>query len=364
MADAKAFTSTPDSVSGNVIDVVTVTNANSDIVDRQTVVIGDPSTAARVAITASGMQVQTGPITAAASVTQVTSPWIISGSVSLATAAATIGQVVLATGGAVVGALATGTATVGQVALVTGAAVIGALAANQSVTGTVINATGTATLGQIVLATGAAVIGVLGTGSATLGQVALVTGAAVIGALTANQSVTGAVNITSMGGIAVTAVTNNVQALQAVPVQEYKDAGRTYLTFQLTSFVAVVTEAMVTMQINSAETLSSGTTYTVTAGKRLRLQSMFLGGHVAATTANFVRLILHSGATAATTTVASVLAVETGNDSAAAANARLEPIFLEIPDGLEIAAGKQIGFSQTAAVTSARIDMTLIGFEY
>lgn len=205
MADSKAFSITPDLVTGNPIAIVAVTNANADHVDQQIVTIGDATDGTlHAAVTANGLKVEaTIPGTVAVSVANFPATQPVSGTVVVtsvgvsnfpatqavsgtltvtqATAAnlnATVAQgaagasawlisgAVVATGTV---ALGTASATIGQIALVTGSAVIGAVTQSGSpwtINGTVSLATAAATIGQVVLATGTAAIGTVTQGAA------------------------------------------------------------------------------------------------------------------------------------------------------------------------------------------------------
>lgn len=315
MADGRAFTGTPDATNGNPIDVTIVTNSSSQTVDRQTVAIGDPSTLTRVAVKTTGASATSSDPALVVAISPNTpqvvtqgpagaSAWLISGPVTLATGAATIGAVQLVTGAAVVGALATGSATIGSVVLATGAAAIGSLA------------TGTATLGQTVNVTSTATIGLV-------------------------------VNVTSTATIG--------YVVQAGPA-------RTNVLLTFSSVTGVTTEALANMKIfKGGAEQASGSTYTVTTGKTFRIQSYHGSVIGSGASGNSSKMSIRS---AATVTVASAIAgVLFVHNQAATANVGGSDA-VSIPDGTEIASAQQVGVSHLESGTANTVNFVISGYEY
>lgn len=382
MADGRAFTSTPDNVSGNAVDITFVTNASAQVVDRQTVAIGSPATIGRAEVigaSASASAADPGLVVHLSPNTVPTvkqgpagaSAWLIAGPVTLATGAATIGAVQLVTGAAVVGALATGAATIGQVqnttgtatmglvGLVTGAAVIGALATGTATIGSVVNVTSTATIGVVVLATGSTPIGTLATGTATMGLVGLVTGAAVIGALATGTATLGQV-VLATGAAAIGSIATGTATLGYVmPIGGY---ARTAVVLSFSSVTGVTSEALVTLKIfKGGVEQASGTAYTVTTGKTFRLQTYH--GSVIGTGAsgNSSKMTIRASSTVSTTSpIAGVLFVHNQAATAAVGGSDTVPI----PEGTEIASAQQIGVSHLDSGTANTINFVAIGYEY
>lgn len=148
------------------------------------------------------------------------------------------------------------------------------------------------------------------------------------------------------------------------PVLAAKDSGRTYKIFYIDAAAGATTETLETMTINSGGTTSSATSYTVTSGKTLRLQSFTVtvkGSSTAAAVNGRVRV--RSAATVATTSPIVIALDSPGTaDTSAAGNGT--QVDIEIPDGLEIAGGQEIGISEIVSTTSSTVSCCLIGYEY
>src|SRR5438094_9687406 len=77
MADSQAFTSTPDLIAGAPIAVVVVTNASSQIVSQEIVVIGDKTDGTlHAGESARGVAVQVGTVTVAQGAVGTTN-WVV-----------------------------------------------------------------------------------------------------------------------------------------------------------------------------------------------------------------------------------------------------------------------------------------------
>jgi hypothetical protein len=148
---------------------------------------------------------------------------------------------------------------------------------------------------------------------------------------------------------------------QYMPTLHAKDSGRTPVCFFADRVAGVTAEALLTLTINKGGSTSSATSYTVSAGKTLRVIS-FAGACVnSTTTANSGRLRLRSAATVATTSpiFASLdmpgvgAAAQEGQNEAAA-----------YADGIEFAAGTEVGVSYVMNATTGSISVCVVGFEY
>lgn len=149
----------------------------------------------------------------------------------------------------------------------------------------------------------------------------------------------------------------SVSPAQAMAVREVKDSGRTYVTFVLDQVAAPGAEALQSMAINKAGTGSTATSYTVTAGKTLRIQSV--SGMVTAPGAVAdAKIRLRSAATVLATSP--ILCAMYGQ---ALKNTSIvvDPTY---PDGLEIAAGQQLGISAISPLGGGIVTTTVVGFEY
>lgn len=168
------------------------------------------------------------------------------------------------------------------------------------------------------------------------------------------------------------AITKATQGTTGVTTQDLKDAGRSARTITLDSFnVAVTAETLMTMSFSSDNgTLTTGTSYTVTTGKRFRLQSIIASTHTI--TGN--------------TTLANVIVRVRANNVGAALISSpiqfIQPIYgtasvnqaaihsaIAIPDGWEFIGGAGIGITVACAgfvatTAAPKVNITIIGYEY
>jgi hypothetical protein len=163
------------------------------------------------------------------------------------------------------------------------------------------------------------------------------------------------------GGNSANTVIKGTQGARGLTTQDMKDSGRTPVILYLDSIAGVTAEALATMNINLGGTTSTATHYTVTAGKTLRIQSMYIS--VRATSAAMVsaRARLRS---AATVLVGSPVFCLGEASSLAAVAAAANGMDVSIPDGLEFAAGQQVGISQIATAITAAVTVLVVGYEY
>jgi hypothetical protein len=169
----------------------------------------------------------------------------------------------------------------------------------------------------------------------------------------------------SAGGNAVNTVAKNTQGTRALTVQDMKDSGRTYVSFTIDAIAGVTSEALSTMTINKAETVSSATSYTVTTGKTLRIQAMSATVRATTTTAlTSGKIRLRSAASAISATSPIVAALDITPPTAAAAAGASGYGEMSFPDGIEIAGTHQIAVSQVISSTSSAVTVTVVGYEY
>ncbi len=154
-----------------------------------------------------------------------------------------------------------------------------------------------------------------------------------------------------------------VQGNNALVTQDFKDSGRVMKIFSAT-FTPSVAEAMVTLTpISDGVAGATSTSFTVTSGKRLRLQN--IAAAIFNTTAAIRSLVvnLRMTSTGAVTT-ASPLVSTLGVPSTAAATASLtQGNQISLPDGMEFSGTMQIGIS-AEGIALAGCTVTLIGYEY
>src|ERR1019366_4938077 len=161
-------------------------------------------------------------------------------------------------------------------------------------------------------------------------------------------------------------VAKGTQGTTANPTQDLKDAGRTQVTLYVDAIAGITTEALATLSITKGGAAqTAATSYTVTAGKPLRLQAMTCSASTTgSTTAGYCKVRVRQAATVAATSPIILSAVTTYAGVAYYA----VPTSLDIPDGLEIAGGQQVGIShldsQLYTGGSTGVSICLIGYEY
>ena len=204
---------------------------------------------------------------------------------------------------------------------------------------------------------------------------ALPTGANVIGGVTQSGTWTvqpGNTANTTAWLVAGATLTKATQGATGFSVQDLKDAGRSARNILLDSFaVAAATETLNTMSYSTDNgTLTTGTSYTVTTAKRLRIQAVSVGLHTIAGNTTAVTVIVrirvnNAGAATVTSPVQMVIPLA----GIAAANQNADTVVIPIPDGWEFVAGAGIGVTTTcvgfvSTTAAPKVDISIIGYEY
>lgn len=144
-------------------------------------------------------------------------------------------------------------------------------------------------------------------------------------------------------------------------------ASRNRVILSATKATGVTSEALLTLtQKKGTSTTTTGTAYTVTAGKTLRIQSIFLGmTNVTSAIVTNVAIRLREGAAAggAVSITSDILAESEAGNSVATLQSSGQ-IWGAIPDGLEVSTGQQIGISQLGSTVDLQLTVVLIGYEY
>jgi hypothetical protein len=237
-------------------------------------------------------------------------------------------------------------------------------AVTQPVSGTFWQATQPVSFTQPALVAGTAVIGKTGIDQTTPGTT---NGVQVNAALPAGANKIGTVDIATAAATA-----KATQGANGVPTQDLKDAGRSARTIFLDSFaVAATAETLMTMSYSTDNgTATTGTSYNVTAGKRLRIQQILVSLHTIAGNTTAVTVIVrvrvnNGGAGIVTSPIQMVVPVQ----GVAAANQAGIPVDIPIPDGWEFVAGAGIavtvacpGFVATTA--APKVDISITAYEY
>ena len=148
------------------------------------------------------------------------------------------------------------------------------------------------------------------------------------------------------------------------PVQNLKDSGRVIKTYVATATAGVTTEGILTLTPYANMVASStATSFAVTSGKRLRLQSMVLTwrNNTAAAGGVTVRFRTNASGTAIVSSPVQ-FALFAGTTSATAGQGASN--ILTFPDGLELSGTMQFALTQLAVGTVVGLDVSVIGYEY
>lgn len=164
----------------------------------------------------------------------------------------------------------------------------------------------------------------------------------------------------------------NVKGTQsglAQTVQEFKDAGRTYVAIVADGVTPAVSETLITFTKTVADTqTTTQTSYTITTAKTFRLQ-VVCASLTAGAAANRVRVALRlntAGACIASSPILlPVIELAPNYGTATAAEGGANGC-VSIPDGLDIAGNgtKAICLSEAATAASGTLTVNLVGFEY
>ncbi len=201
---------------------------------------------------------------------------------------------------------------------------------------------------------------------------ALVTNTSTIATNTANETSgaqkTQVSDPTTFTGANVSA--KGTQGANALAVQDLKDAGRSKVILSSTRVISITTEALLSLTQKKGDgTTTTGTSYTVTAGKTLRIQSLKIYAQLnTAVTAAWVSCRLREGAASggAVSATSDIIAIGESNTVAVTdiIGIGVPPSIINFPDGLEIAGGQQIGVSELALNVDLTVTVVLIGYEY
>ena len=251
-------------------------------------------------------------------------------------------------------------ATIGQKVLATSVAV--AIASDQSVipvSGTFWQATQPISVATLPLPAGAATSALQGTLNAlfpaTLGQKAMAASLAVV--VASDQS-----------SLPITAptLTKGTQAATGLSVQNLKDAGRVLKTYTVSGLVANTVEALISLTPYADLVAgAANTTFAVTAGKRLRIQSICITVKCTSTVnvGGMIRLRLLAGAVLVTSPVHNSLGCQ-GSNLAVAVIGNAQSFMLDFPDGLELSGTMQLGLTQLFSAATATLDVHITAYEY
>lgn len=162
----------------------------------------------------------------------------------------------------------------------------------------------------------------------------------------------------------------SIQAANALATQDLKDSGRVHVSIYGYQVPGIITtEALfgagLTFSSRDGAAGVQGQQFAVTAGKRFRIQSLSVtikNTAAAAGTSKLVLRYLGAGGTILNTSP-TLLTFDLGSNNATAAN-YLEPISVQIPDGLELVSGSTFGFTNLSSAATMLHTITLLGYEY
>jgi hypothetical protein len=153
-----------------------------------------------------------------------------------------------------------------------------------------------------------------------------------------------------------------VQGTVALMVQDFKDSGRVGKVFTA-SFTAAATEALLSLTpVSDGTAGAAATTFGVTAGKRFRIQALFLTAFNTTAAIHGCQVNLRmsaSGAVAVTSPIIGTLAVTTAAATIGLAASQAQ----SYPDGLELSGTMQFGISQVGTALAGQT-VVLVGYEY
>ena len=220
-----------------------------------------------------------------------------------------------------------------------------------------------------------AITNALPTGANTIGSVKLTDGttAAVVKAASTASAATDpsvVVALSPNSPVQQAALTKGTQGATGVTTQDLKDAGR--VSISVTTYRAagiVTTEALFAAATFSnsrdAATATTGVQFTVTAGKRFRIQSIECSIFNNAAAACTSKLVLRGVAAAGTITNASppLMIWDIGSNSVTTGQ-YIGPMVLPLPDGFELLPGYAYGFTNLSSAATVLHTISLNGFEY
>lgn len=167
------------------------------------------------------------------------------------------------------------------------------------------------------------------------------------------------------------ALTKGTQNATGVTTQDLIDSGR--VSVAITCYQApgiITTEAVFAAatfsMIRDGGVATTGQQFTVSAGKRLRLQSIIVSLKNTAALAGTSKLVLRYTVSAPATignTSPILVVIDLGSNNAVANN-YIGPAWPPLPDGIELLPGSTFGFTNLSSAATMLHTITLLGFEY
>lgn len=166
----------------------------------------------------------------------------------------------------------------------------------------------------------------------------------------------------SIGTVQQATLTKGTQGTTGVTTQDLKDSGRSLKAYSAT-FTASITEALVTVTpITDGTAGTTATSFTVTSGKRLVLQSFCISTRNAGAAGQGVVVQLRMTSTGAVTVTSPLVGIVSAGTSLAVANIS-NLACNQLPEGFELSGTMQLGITQVGTATANNI-VVLTGYEY
>lgn len=186
--------------------------------------------------------------------------------------------------------------------------------------------------------------------------------------LTGIPAVTLAAGSSAVGTVAAPSITKATQASTGFTVQPLRDAGRVAVTLNANQVApsAATTDALTSMTpVRDGVNGTAATAFAVTSGKRFRIQSITLSMRLTAATAAWSRFAIRStpsGTTVATTSPI-VWQMELSSQNVAATG-YVDRFHADFPDGLELPSAANFALVSQASGTGVALTVSIVGFEY
>lgn len=165
-------------------------------------------------------------------------------------------------------------------------------------------------------------------------------------------------------------LTKAVQGATGVTTQDLKDSGRVNVAISCYQAAGIITTealfAAATFSLSrDGAAMSTAQQFTVTAGKRLRIQSIECSIKQTGAVATTSKLVLrYSAAGGAISNASPILAIwDLGSNNVTAGN-YIGPTVLTLPDGVELLANATYGFTNLSSAITALHTISMNGYEY
>lgn len=170
-------------------------------------------------------------------------------------------------------------------------------------------------------------------------------------------------------GLAPIITTKGTQGASGTATQDLKDSGRSQILFvwERVAGTANVESTLTNFTIGTkaGAAVTAATSYTVTAGKTLRIESIQLALTSTSTIVNNARVRIRQAASSISNASPVIFDYDIpwpiGGTVAANEGTSIN---VAIPDGLEVAGGQQITVTWITAAATCTVTVALVGFEY